>query len=191
MSLCTDIWFLADSLEISHWLLNSKYSDRDMYVEEKVTQIDGAIGRCQACFFPLLCDLYFSEDCYAIPNLFRSATGVLLALWIKGQEILSPGMNILFVCIVCINYVWRGYLCLGMFAHTQAHVETRCWWCLPQSFSLCWGWASHLNSTYQFGWGLASLLASGTACFHLWELGLQGGCHTHHTCTWVLAINSV
>ena len=57
LNLCVDIWFWVDNPEITHWLLHSKCSDRNMYVEEKVTQIDGTIGRCQTCFFPRLSDL--------------------------------------------------------------------------------------------------------------------------------------
>jgi hypothetical protein len=101
-------------------------------------------------------------------------------------------MNRLFVCMICVHYVW---LWLSMFRHVCMYTVI----CgsqklmVPPSIILMIlreGCLLELDLAIWLG-GLLSFLASGTSCFHLWELGLQGGCHTHQIFTWVLTTHSV
>lgn len=90
-------------------------------LKEKVTQIDGTIGRCQSCFFPHLSDLYSSEDGYAI--LYYSEEQQELVSFANQRQETTVQEYILCMRMICICYAWCGYICLGMLACKWAHAE--------------------------------------------------------------------
>lgn len=89
LNLCVDIWFWVDNPEITHWLLHSKCSDRNMYVWRKSNTNRWYNWQMSNLFLPTPFWSLVFWIWLCNPKIIQKSNMSCVALQIQRQEIIA------------------------------------------------------------------------------------------------------